>query len=70
MAVYKDTIKAAKASTVKVRFEDKEKASDKLQIATTILSGEKDTTITTHSTDTEISGIIQNPLSKLKKVTE
>ena len=71
MKVYKDTIKAAKSSTVKVKFEDKEKNTIS-EIANTLASSisEKDTTITTSSTDSEISGILPNPLRKLKKVTE
>ena len=68
MKVYKNTIKAAKASTVKVKFEDKEVVENPLE--TLVTSLDKDTTITTHSTDSEISGILPNPLRKLKKVTE
>ena len=66
MKVYKDTIKSAKASTVKVKFEDKEKISENA----TVEASEKDTTITTDTTDSEIRGILPNPLRKLKKVTE
>ena len=74
MKVYKDTIKAAKASSVKVKFEDKEKVTN--NILNSIVSQnldateENDTTITTSSTDSEISGILPNPLRQLKKVTE
>ena len=71
MKVYKDTIKSAKASTVKVKFEDKEKNTNSISENTVVNSlSEKDTTITTSSTDSEISGILPNPLRKLKKVTE
>ena len=69
MKVYKETIKSAKASTVKVKFEDKEKITNAITETINTIS-EKDTTITTDSTDSEISGILPNPLRKLKKVTE
>jgi glycosyltransferase involved in cell wall biosynthesis len=65
MEVYKETIKTAKASAVKVKFEEtegvKEKLSDKAP-----LSASKDNTITTSTTDSEIRGILPNPLRKLK----
>jgi len=64
MKVYRDTIKLAKASAVKVKFEEKEEITENLLEIT------KDTTVTTSTTDSEISGILPNPLSKLKKVTE
>lgn len=70
MAVYKDTIKAAKAETVKVKFEDKEKTTIAETVTAPTKVEEKDTTITTSSTDSEIRGILPHPLRKLKKATE
>jgi len=70
MVVYKNTIKATKASAVKVKFEDKEKLVEKEEVTATIRAEQKDTTITTSSTDSEIRGILPNPMRKLRKVTE
>ena len=69
MDVYKDTIKLAKANAVKVKFEETSKAQEKLSaIAPT--EAKEDNTITTSTTDSEIRGILPNPLRKLRKATE
>ena len=71
MAVYKDTIKAAKAANVKVKFEEKQNKEivESIEENLAITAEKKDTTITTSSTDSEIRGILPNPLRNLKKVT-
>ena len=69
MDVYKTTIKAAKAHSVKVKFEEKE-AIPELLSAFAPLSAAKDNTITTSTTDQEIRDILPNPIKKLKKALE
>ena len=69
MDVYKATIKAAKASAVKVKFEEKA-AIPELLSAFAPLSASKDNTITTSTTDQEIRDILPNPIKKLKKALE
>ena len=69
MDVYKDTIRLAKAHAVKVKFEETSKIQEKLSaIAPT--EAQEDNTITTSTTDSEIRGILPNPLRKLRKATE
>ncbi|MBR3281529.1 MAG: glycosyltransferase family 4 protein [Clostridia bacterium] len=69
MDVYKDTIKLAKANAVRVKFEESKSVAEKLaSFAPT--KAEEDTTITTSSTDSEIRGILPNPLRKLRKSAE
>jgi hypothetical protein len=57
MEVYKTTIKTAKAKAVKVKFEESKVANEKLS-ADAPTHAAKDNTITTSSTDSEISGIL------------
>ena len=59
MAVYKETIKTAKANAVKVKFEESKTANEVLS-ADAPTRATKDSTITTSSTDSEISGILPN----------
>ncbi len=59
MAVYKETIKSAKANAVKVKFEESRTANEALR-ADAPTHAAKDSTITTSSTDSEISGILPN----------
>ena len=59
MAVYKETIKTAKANAVKVKFEESKVANEALS-AEAPTRAAKDSTITTSSTDSEISGILPN----------
>ena len=66
MEVYKETIKEAKAQAVKVKFEESKIENEKLS-AEAPLAAAEDNTITTSSTDSEISGRIPNPMRKLKK---
>ena len=65
MDVYKQTIKEAKASQVKVKFEETKTVAEALA-AFAPTKPSKDSTITTSTTDREIRGII-NPLRKLKE---
>ncbi|MBR6252326.1 MAG: glycosyltransferase family 4 protein [Clostridia bacterium] len=69
MDVYKQTIKTAKANQVKVKFEEKAGIKEKLP-SFAPLSAQEDNTITTSSTDSEIRGILPNPLRKFKKATD
>lgn len=65
MEVYKETIKEAKAQAVKVKFEES-KAANEVLSAHAPLTASEDNTITTSTTDSEISGILPNPLRKVK----
>ncbi len=69
MDVYKKTIKAAKASAVKVKFEESKLENEKLT-AFAPLSAAADNTITTSTTDQEIREILPNPIKKLRKILE
>ena len=69
MEVYKDTIRLAKANAVKVKFEETSKVQEKLSAIAPTEAAE-DNTITTSTTDSEIRGILPNPLRKLRKATE
>ena len=69
MDVYKETIKSSKAKAVKVKFEERKEAGELLS-AKAPLTASKDSTITTSTTDSEIRGILPNPLRRLKKVTD
>ena len=60
MKVYKDTIKQAKATTAKVKFE---KLAESERLGTATMVNGVDTTITTYTTDSEIN-ILQNPMKK------
>ena len=60
MKVYKDTIKQAKATTAKVKFE---KLAENESLGTATMVDGRDTTITTHTTDKEIN-VLHNPLKQ------
>lgn len=65
MKVYKDTIKQAKATSEKVKFE---KLAEAESLGTATMVDGKDTTITTYTTDKEIN-ILQNPMKRKIKGT-
>ena len=69
MDVYKSTIKATKAKSVKAKYVEKNVQPEALSDYAPLFASE-DNTITTSTTDKEIRSILQNPLRKLKKVTE
>ena len=55
----------SKFGFVKVKFEESNEQNERLS-AVAPLSAQKDNTITTSTTDSEIRGILPNPLRKLK----
>ncbi len=66
MDVYKETIKSAKASQAKVKFEEEKTIAKEEMASFAPTFATEDSTITTSTTDKEIRGII-NPLRGLKK---